>query len=173
MKFRLLAAVFVFAAASALIANRVTAQSKGASATGQQPDAEQMKAMMEGMQKYMEGIKPGKHHEPLNHFVGSWETTTKMWWGGPGTDPIVTKGTSEIKWVLGGRFVLDEHKGKMMMPDMSGSMKEIDYEGIGLMGYNNERNIYEQTWVSSAGTNMLTMKGAFDSTGKVLALYGE
>ncbi len=157
MKFRLLAAVLAFTATSALIANRVTAQSEGAAATGQQPDAEQMKAMMEGMQKCMEGIKPGKHHEPLNQFVGSWATVTKMWWGGPGSDPIVTKGNSEVKWVLGGRYLMDEHKGKMMMPDMTGATKEMDYEGIGLWGYNNERNIYEQIWASNASTNLLTM----------------
>ena len=173
MKRRLLAAALVVTATSALIANRVTAQSEGASATSQQPDADEMKAMMDGVQKYMEGIKPGKHHQPLKHFVGSWETVTKMWWSGPGTDPIVTKGASEIKWVLGGRFVMDEHKGKMMMPDMSGSMKEIDYEGIGMTGYNNERNMYEQIWASSAQTNMLTMKGGLDPSGKVFTLYGE
>ena len=171
MRWNLIVAGVVAAGAAVYLAGSAVGQSGDGAA--QQPSAEDMKAMMEGMQKYMEGIKPGEHHEPLNHFVGSWETTTKMWMGGPGSNPIVTKGASDAKWVLGGRFVMHEHKGKMMMPDMTGSMKEIDYEGIGLMGYNNERNMYEQIWASSAQTNMLTMKGGMDPSGKVFTLYGE
>ena len=171
MRWNLIVVAAVAAGAAVYMAGNAVGQNSGGDA--QQPSADEMKAMMDGMQKWMAGITPGKHHEPLNHFVGSWETVTKMWWQGPGSDPIVTKGASEAKWVLGGRWVMHEHKGKMMMPDMTGSMKEIDYEGLGLMGYNNERNMYEQIWVSSAQTNMLTMKGAVDPSGKVFTLYGE
>lgn len=171
MRWNLIVVGVVAAGAAVYLAGNAVGQNSGGGA--QQPSADEMKAMMEGMQKWMEAIKPGKQHEPLNQFVGSWATVTKMWWGGPGSDPIVTEGNSEVKWVLGGRYLMDEHKGKMMMPDMTGATKEIDYEGIGLWGYNNERNIYERIWVSSAGTNMLTMKGAADPSGKVFTMYGE
>ncbi len=169
MRWNLIVVGVVAVGAAVYLAGNAVGQNSGGGA--QQPSADEMKAMMDGMQKYMAGIKPGKHHESLNHFVGSWETTMKMWWGGPGSPPIVTKGTSEAKWVLGGRFIKDEYKGKM--PDMTGATKEIDYEGIGLTGYNNERNMYEQSWVSSAQTNMLTMKGGVDPSGKVFTFYGE
>ena len=104
MRWNFIVVGVVAVGAAVHLAGNAVGQNSGEGA--QQPSADEMKAMMEGMQKYMEGIKPGKHHEPLNHFVGSWETTTKMWWGGPGSDPIVTKGVSEAKWVLGGRFVM-------------------------------------------------------------------
>ena len=171
MRWSLILVGLVAAGAAVYLAGSAVGQDSGGGA--QQPSPDEMKAMMEGMQKYMQGIKPGKHHKPLDHFVGSWETVTKVWMGGPGSPPVVTKGSSKVKWVLGGRFVMDEHKGKMMMPDMTGSMKEFDYEGIGLTGYNNERNMYEQVWTSNAQTNMLTMKGAADPAGKLFTLYGE
>lgn len=75
----------------------------------QMPDPEQMKMMMEGMKKWTESMKPGKHHAMLDRFVGTWETTTRMYMGGPGAPPAESKGTSEFKWVLGKRFLLQEH----------------------------------------------------------------
>lgn len=137
------------------------------------PDPEAMKAMMQGMKKWMDSIEPGQHHEPLEHFVGSWNTTTKMWWSGPDAPAIETKGTSDIKWVLGKRFLVEEHHGEMMMPDMSGGMKKVPYEGIGMTGYDNVRNLYTASWCSNLGTNMLTMKGAADPSGKTFRMYGE
>ncbi len=137
------------------------------------PDPEAMKAMMEGMKKWMDSIEPGKHHKHLEQFVGSWNTTTKMWFSGPDGPAMETKGTSEVKWVLGKRFLMEEHHGSMMMPDMSGGMKKVPYEGIGLTGYDNVRNMYSGSWCSNLGTNMLTMKGGVDPSGKTFRMYGE
>jgi|CXWL01.1.fsa_nt_gi hypothetical protein len=138
-----------------------------------QPSPEDMKKMMEGMKKWMDSIQPGKHHEPLNQFVGKWDTVTRMWMGGPGSQPSESKGTSEVKWVLGKRFILEEHKGEMLMPDPSGAMKKVPYEGMGTWGYDNIRNLYAGTWASTAGTNLQTMTGAADPGGKLFRLYGE
>lgn len=137
------------------------------------PEAEDMRAMMEAMKKWKDSIKPGAPHERLEHFVGTWKTTTKMWLSGPDGPALETQGTSEIKWVLGKRFLMEEHHGAMMMPDLKGGMEKVPYEGIGLTGYDNIRNLYTASWCSSLATNMLTMQGGADPSGKVFRMYGE
>jgi len=138
-----------------------------------QPSSEDMQKMMAGMKKWMDSMQPGKHHETLNQFVGTWNTVTRMWMAGPGGPPSESKGVSEVKWVLGKRWLLEEHKGEMLMPDPSGAMKNIPYEGIGMWGYDNIRNMYIGTWANTAGTNLQVMSAAADPSGKVFRFYGE
>ena len=107
---------------------------------------------------------PAEHHKHLEYFVGKWKTKTKIWMGGPGSPPMESDGTSDIKWVLGGRFTMDEHKGTMFGQP---------YEGIGLTGYDNYRNMYTASWVSNMGTNMLTMTGMRHPKTGVFTYYGE
>ena len=142
------------------------------SAAHAQPSPEDMQKMMAGMKKWMDSIQPGKHHEPLSQFVGKWDTVTRMWMGGPGSPPAESKGVSDVRWVLGKRFLLEEHKGEMLMPDASGAMKLIPYEGLGQWGYDNTRNLYVGTWASTAGTNLQTMIGSADPSGKLFRFFG-
>lgn len=123
----------------------------------QQPTPEQMQEMMK-----MWG--PGEHHKHLGFFVGKWDTVTKVYMGGPGSDAMESSGTTEIKWVLGNRYVQETHKGTMMgMP----------YEGFGMTGYDNYKNMYVGTWYSNMGTEVLSYKGARDPSGKKFTYYGE
>lgn len=140
---------------------------------GKAPGPEPMQAMMEGMKKWLATIEPGENHKHLAQFVGTWNTTTKMWWGGPRSPAVETKGTSEVEWVLGKRYVMETHKGETVMPDMTGSMKTVPYDGIGLTGYDNNKNIYVGTWVSSLSTELLTMTGTRDPSGKRFTSYGK
>jgi hypothetical protein len=119
---------------------------------------------MAAMQEYMKIAAPGEHHKNLDYFVGNWNTVTRTWMAGPESTPTETKGTSAVKWILDGRFIMEEHKGQMMgMP----------YEGMGLTGYDNYRNMYTSLWTSNMGTNMIAMTGALDPSGKVFTYYGE
>ncbi len=125
------------------------------------PSPEEMTKMME---KWTKVASPSEHHKHLDAFVGKWDTVQRMWMGGPDSPPTETKGTSEVKWVLDGRFIMEEHKGE--------SMGEL-YEGIGLFGYDNFRNMYVGTWASNQGTNLFTMAGQRDPSGKTWTYYGE
>lgn len=151
-------------ALTAVMASRVLSQDAGG-----QPDPAEMQKMME---KWMATIKPSEHHKRLDPFVGSWTTNTKVWWGGPGSPAIETDGTSEIQWVLDKRFIEHRHHGKMMMPDASGGMAPAPYEGRGITGYDNYKNLYVGTWASNLGTEILTMSGGRDPSGKVFTYYG-
>lgn len=108
-------------------------------------------------------------------FVGSWKTFTKVWWGGPGTPPSDTYGTAEVKWVLGKRFLLEEMNAKTPMPD-PGNPREISKvpsQGIRMIGYDNTRNLYTGTWAHTVGTDIQTMQGGVDPSGKLFRMYGE
>lgn len=120
---------------------------------------EQMAAMQESM-KYM---MPGDNHKHLEYFVGKWNTTTKIWPGGPGSTPMESAGTSEIKWVAGNHFLMEEHNGTMMgMP----------YQGMGFTGFDAWRNLYATCWISNMQTNLLTLTGQRDPSGR-FTYYGE
>lgn len=136
-------------------------------------DQEKMRKMMEeGMQRWMDSIKPSEHHDKLEANVGTWEATFRMWMD-PSAPPMETKGISEVKWILGKRFLLEEYKGEMLMPDEKGGMTKVPYEGMGTLGYDNYRNMYTGTWISNLQTNLLTMVGSFDQSGRVLRMFGE
>lgn len=139
---------------------------------GSAPDADMMKQMMEGMKRWIETTKPSKHHEALEPFVGTWETTFRMSMG-PGTPTMETKGVSQVKWIMGKRFLLEEHKGEMPMPDDKGGMVNVPYEGMGTTGYDVYRNMYTGTWLSNLQTNVLTMNGSMQPGSNVIRMFGE
>jgi len=134
------------------------------------PSPEDMQKMMDA---WMVVMQPGPKHEFLNQFIGSWDTKTKMWFGGPGTPATESTGSSEIKWILDGRFIQETANSSFMMPDATGKMNEIPFQGIGTTGYDNYRNLYTGVWMDSLGTQMLSMKGSASPDGKKLTSYGE
>ena len=75
---------------AALLAVRAVSPDNGQPAKA--PTAMEMHAMMDGMKAWLDSIKPGKHHEQLAHFVGTWNTTTRMWWGGTDAPRMKPKG---------------------------------------------------------------------------------
>lgn len=129
--------------------------------------------MMQMFKKWQESTTPGKAHEVLDRLAGEWETTMRVWMAGPGMPPTETKGRSTVRWVLGRRFLQEEMTGKTMMPDLTGAMKAVPFEGIGLLGHDNYRNMYVGSWVDNMNTHMLTFRGTFDPSGKVFTAYGE
>ena len=119
---------------------------------------------MAAMQEWMKLAAPSEHHKKLEPLIGKWNTMTKMWMGGPGTQAMESSGSSECKWIHGGRYIHEEHKGQHMgMP----------HEGLGITGYDNYRNMYTSTWSDNMGTAMLSMKGSSDPAGKTFTFYGE
>lgn len=83
---------------------------------------------------------------------------------GPDKPPTNAKGTAELKWVLGGRFLQQETVGEFMgMPSA----------GIGFNGYDNLDKKYTMVWIDNSSTAMYTAEDNFDKSGKVLTMYGK
>jgi hypothetical protein len=129
----------------------------------QEPKAQQMPGQEEMTKKWTEVSTPGDPQKKLEDLAGTWDTETKVWMQGPGSEPNVTKGSSVNSWVLGGRFLRQEYKGEMMGQP---------FEGIGYTGYDNYNKRYVSFWIDNSTTQMSTMSGTVDKSGKVFTLYG-
>ncbi len=134
------------------------------------PTPEEMQQMMED---WVATMTPGPQHEYLQTFVGTWDTTHRTWWGGPGTPATETHGTAEISSVLDGRYTQQSLTSTFEMPDATGGMNAVPYSGLGFTGYDNVRNLYIGTWMDNLGTQILTMKGSASPDGKTITMYGE
>jgi hypothetical protein len=110
-------------------------------------------AMMEAMTK---AGMPGDAHKALNAFVGKWDTKVTFWMM-PGSDGMATTGTSENKWLMGGRFLEQRFMGSMM---------GAPFEGMGYTGYDNVKKQYWGTWMDSMSTGMMMSTGSASADGK-------
>jgi hypothetical protein len=98
------------------------------------------------MEAMMKAAMPGPMHKALEPMIGTWDTKVTTWMM-PGADPIAGTGTSENKWILGGRYIEQRFKGDFMgMP----------FEGLGHIGYDNVKKQYFGTWMDNMGTGMMT-----------------
>jgi hypothetical protein len=135
--------------ALALVAGGAFAQDM----TKQAAPSPEEKAAMEAM---MKAATPGDAHKKLESFVGTFDTTVRMYMQ-PGAPPSETKGTSVNTWVLGGRWVQEKFDGTFMgMP----------FSGIGYTGYDNIKKQYVGTWMDSMSTSMMMSTGTADAAGK-------
>jgi len=117
------------------------------------------KAMMEAMAKYS---TPGAEHKALEQFVGTWDTTVKMWMA-PGAPPQESSGTSENKMTLGGRFLEQHYEGKFM---------DQPFTGMGYTGYDLYKKRYVGNWMDSMGTSIMSSTGKADPSGKTMTFTG-
>jgi hypothetical protein len=124
------------------------------------PSPEQMKEMMEAMQK---AATPGPEHKGLQKLVGKWNTVAKTA-DMPGMPAEETKGTSEYRSVLGGRQVVGETKGTMM---------GMQFDGFHLLGYDNVTKEYVSTWTDTMSSGHYMTRGTADASGKVITMKGE
>jgi hypothetical protein len=116
-------------------------------------------AMMDAMMKA--GI-PGDAHKLLNNMSGSWNTKATFWMM-PGADPTSMEGTSENKWVMGGRY-LEQH--------FAGNFMGMPFEGLGYTGYDNVKKQYWGTWMDNMSTGMMMSTGATADGGKTWTFTG-
>jgi len=115
----------------------------------------------EMMKAWMAAATPGDAHKKLEPLVGTFAVKTKMWMD-PSQPAQETAGTSENKWVLGGRFV-EQH--------VEGTMMGKPFSGIGYTGYDNYKKRYVGVWMDSFGTMIETSTGTADKSGKKLTFW--
>ena len=113
------------------------------------------------MKAWMAVATPGEAHKKLEPMVGSFTVTTKMWMD-PTKPPEESTGTTESKWVLGGRFV-EEH--------VDGTAMGQPFNGIGFTGYDNYKKKYVGSWADSMGTMIMTSTGTADASGKKFTFW--
>jgi len=109
------------------------------------------------MQKMMELATPGEPHKDLMKMAGNWEHEYKMRWG-PDMPWMDTKGTSEVKTLLGGRYVMETSKFEVMGMPM---------EGVHILGYDNNKQEYISLWADTMSTWWITSRGKEGADGAI------
>lgn len=121
-------------------------------------DPDDLRRMMEKAKAF---TQPGDKHKLLGRFLGKWNTESRMFSGGQATPP--EKGVSEGTWLMDGRWLQLQGKASML------GMK---YDAHSVLGYDNFKQSYVTTSVSSVDTAMLRAEGDLTPDGKALITYG-
>jgi hypothetical protein len=138
-----------------------------ATATGQPNPQEMMKQMTELS-------KLNENHKLLSSLDGNWNFTIKMWWNpDPNAKPQESKGTANRKTVMGGRYVMMDVTGKMQMPGEDGKMKDAQFKGMGLEGYDNVKKKFVSSWIDNMGTGIQFSEGTYDPATKTFTYTSE
>lgn len=108
----------------------------------------------------------GPGHARLDPLVGLWDTTTRVF-GDLGTRPVEVDGSVEKHWVLGGRFIREDLAGI--------SNRDRPYMGLGFLGFDAGRRIYQSVWMSTGSTGVVTASGTAATVdgATVLTLLGD
>lgn len=151
---------FVYALLLTLILPRLSAAADppAAPAAGQAIDPAQMEKLM------AEFGRLGPQHERLKAMAGTYDCICRNYEGDP-NQPVEWKATAVFKPLFGGRYIQQEFSG-----EMPGA---IPYQGQGLTGYDNAKQMYVGTWVDSMGTGILHTEGTFDEATHTATEHGK
>lgn len=127
------------------------------------PVDDEMAAMMAEMMKYG---TPGEYHHHLNPMAGRWKLASKFRMA-PEAPWDESGGEADIDWILGGRFL----QMKIKSPPSGGF--PMEFEGFGLLGYDNLAKRYVTVWTDNFSTGLISLSGPCDGAGKVITLSGE
>jgi len=160
-----------------LIATSSFAQSPAASpavatspmaAPGGQPNPQEM------MKQMMEMSKLNENHKLLSSLDGNWNYTIKFWMNpDPNAKPQESKGTAVRKSMMGGRYFVMDVSGKMEMPGEDGKMKDVQFKGMGVEGYDNVKKKFVGSWIDNMGTGIQFSEGTYDPATKTFTYTSE
>lgn len=120
-------------------------------------------AQSEEEKAWMAYMTPGDVHQMIAKSDGEWSADITMWMD-PNQPPTNTQGTTTNKMILGGRYQESVHKAKMM---------GMDFEGHGVLAYDNKKKIFQSSWVDNMGTGIMNTEGAWDDASKSITFLGK
>jgi len=139
-------------------ARRAPAKARGKKSAARAPKRAKSMSQEAMMELWQKAATPGKWHAALEPMVGSFNARTTMVMN-KGGEPSVSEGTSENRWVLGGRHLEQVYRGTAMgMP----------FEGIGFTGFENVKKRYVGVWMDSFGTGLMYSRGVGKPTPSVM-----
>ena len=106
---------------------------------------------------------PCKEHKLLDRMAGRWGTVS-TYWKAPGDPPVESKGTAERKWILDGRF---------MMEELDGGVLAMPFRGVGLYGFDAFEKKYTSAWLDTTSTAICTYLGAYDEKKDLVEFVGD
>jgi hypothetical protein len=138
-----------------------TSPAAAVGAPGEQPNPQEM------MKQMMEMSKLNENHKLLADMNGNWNYTIKFWMNpDPNAPPQQSKGTATRKSVMGGRYFAMDVSGKMQMPAEDGKMKDVQFKGMAIEGYDNTKKKFVASWIDNMGTGIQSSEGTYDPATK-------
>ena len=126
------------------------------------------------MQAMMELAKPGENHKLLTRCAGRWTYKMTCWMNpDPNAPPTEAAGVAACREVMGGRFLLGDHSGKMPMPGPDGKLTDFDFKGMSIEGYDNAQKKFVSSWIDNMGTGILHSEGDYDAATKTFTYRAE
>ncbi|SFZ90204.1 Protein of unknown function [Flaviramulus basaltis] len=129
--------------------------------------------------KILDYSRPGKHHQLLADLVGNWTFKGRHF-------DFIDSTTSMISMEFSGKLVREaiangryfivtiDGDGKLEMPIQDGKMKETEFHGIDLEGYDNVKNKFIKNTIGNhLYSSIVTSEGAYDSTTKTITFESE
>ena len=161
---KLVISVFAVIAVSASLAGAQQQDSKSKVIDKGQPVEEKSVQGMDAdmMAKMKEYSTPNENHKLLNQFVGSW-TYAMKWWMAPEGKADESTGTSEVKSIMGGRFIEQS---------VSGTSMNQPFEGRGIVGFDNLKKEFTSVWFDDMATGMMISGGQYDPATKTISEKG-
>jgi len=148
-----LAMAFLLCAGSSLMAQD-NAEMAADKAQGGPSDAENA--------AWEKAMAVGPMHKLLASGAGEWKTDMKMWMA-PNAEPQTSTGSCMNEMILGGRYQESKYESSVMgMP----------YEGRGLVGYDNLKNMFVNTWSDNMGTGIMYSEGPYDEKTNSITFKG-
>jgi hypothetical protein len=128
---------------------------------GEPADADaDMKAMMK---KWMDFATPGAGHKKLDPLVGKWDYVQKVWMQ-PDSPPTESSGQTEVRWIMGERFLQIESTGKFL---------DKPYSSVWLLGYDNFKKKYVSCYFDNLGSGLYPSQGSAGPGERAVTLVGQ
>jgi hypothetical protein len=113
------------------------------------------------LDEFLASQAPSAQHEKLAPLIGRFEARV-LHWMAPDLPPSESTGVLENTWALGGLFVLSQYRGEEL---------GRPFEGLGLLGYDNQRQKYVGNWADSMSSGLWpTATGDLAEDGDALTL---
>ena len=116
----------------------------------------------DAMKKWTDYMTPGKMHTMMAAMDGKWNEEITMWMD-PSQPPMKSTATSEYKMILGGRY---------QQSTVTGSFSGMPFEALSVMGYDNIKKVFVNSWLDNMGTGIMTLEGPYDEATKTITLTG-
>src|SRR5262249_1396972 len=108
-----------------------------------------------------------KNQKLLTDRKAKWNYTIKMWMSpDPNAKPQESKGTATRKSAMGGRYFTMDVTGKLQMPGADGKMKDMQFKGMAVEGYDNVKKKFVSSWIDNMGNGIQFSEGQYAPASK-------
>lgn len=118
------------------------------------------------MELWQKLATPGDMHKLLSDYcVGDFVIKSKMWMD-PKGEPLSSEGTCKGEMVFGGRYLKETI-------NLKNSEKKFEFNGMGLIGYDNGSEQFVHTFICDMGTGLDRFNGQYDEKTKTITFEGQ